>query len=159
MFRRKKKQAERLPWYRARNYKGDLTENEKRQLDAFRSREKHPAADYDSLPEEVQRYINGLELELYDKKQEALVPPTLIVSGIGGFFLCRYILGYEEGSLFNYFWSVSALILPWIYYAKKWRANADEFLPRDAPTSPGDEAIRMEWELDYIHRKRRMVDD
>jgi exonuclease I len=36
MFRRKKKQPEHLPWYRARNYKGNLTEDEKRQLDFFR---------------------------------------------------------------------------------------------------------------------------
>ena len=33
MFGRKKKPPECLPWYRARDYKGDLTENEKRQLD------------------------------------------------------------------------------------------------------------------------------
>jgi exonuclease I len=31
MWKRKRK-AEWLPWYRARNYKGDLTEAEKRQL-------------------------------------------------------------------------------------------------------------------------------
>jgi hypothetical protein len=42
MFRRKKKQPEHLPWYRARNYKGNLTEAEKRQLDFFRMQEKHP---------------------------------------------------------------------------------------------------------------------
>jgi hypothetical protein len=49
----------------ARNYKGNLTENEKRQLDFFRMQEKHPAADYDSLPEEVQRYINRITMEHY----------------------------------------------------------------------------------------------
>jgi hypothetical protein len=41
MFGRKKKPAECLPWYRARDYKGDLTENEKRQLDLFRMRKEH----------------------------------------------------------------------------------------------------------------------
>jgi len=50
MLGRKKKPTERLPWYRARNYKGDLTENEKRQLDSFRMRREHPAASYDTWP-------------------------------------------------------------------------------------------------------------
>ena len=87
-------------------------------------------------------------------KQEALVPPTLFASGLGGFFLVRYIFGHDESSFFNYFWSISLLILPWIFYAKKWRKNADEFLPKDAP-SPIDEALRSEWELAYIVGKRR----
>ena len=41
MWRRKRK-AEWLPWYQARSYKGDLTEAEKRELDAFRMQPKHP---------------------------------------------------------------------------------------------------------------------
>jgi exonuclease I len=60
MLGRKKKPTERLPWYRARNYKGDLTENEKRQLDSFRMRPEHPAASYDTLPGEVKVYIGEL---------------------------------------------------------------------------------------------------
>jgi hypothetical protein len=96
--RRKKKQREHLPWYRARNYKGNLTEIEKRQLDSFRMQEKHPAGDYDSLPEEVQRYISSLEIEVYDNKQQTLALSTLFVSGVGGYFLIRYMLGYDEGS-------------------------------------------------------------
>jgi hypothetical protein len=54
----------------AQNYKGNLTENEKRQLDFFRMQEKHPVADYDSLPEEVQRYINRITMEHYDLKSD-----------------------------------------------------------------------------------------
>ena len=53
---KRKRQVEHLPWYRARNYKGDLTETEKRQLDAFRKQPKHPAAEEDDLPEEVRNY-------------------------------------------------------------------------------------------------------
>jgi hypothetical protein len=154
MFRRKKKQPEHLPWYRARNYKGNLTEAEKRQLDFFRMQEKHPAADYDRLPEEVKRYIGSLEMELYDKKQEALVPPTLFLSGVGGYFLVRYILGYDEGSLFHYAWSISLFLLPWIWYRAKWKQNAEAFLPSHGP-SPTNEAILREWELEYITNKRR----
>ena len=67
MFPRKKKKqpAEPLSWYRARGYKGNLTEHEKRQLDSFRMQEHHPAATCESLPEEVQSYIGGLELEAW----------------------------------------------------------------------------------------------
>ena len=123
MFRRKKKQSEHLPWYRARNYKGNLTEAEKRQLDFFRTQEKHPAADYDSLPEEVKRYIGSLEMEVYDNKQQALALQTLVVSGVGGYFFIRFILGYEEGSFLSYLWSISLLILPWLWYRMKWKRN------------------------------------
>jgi hypothetical protein len=65
-----KHKSEWVPWYRARNYKGNLTEAEKRQFDAFRMQPRHPAATYDDLPEEVQNYIGRIEIELYDKKQE-----------------------------------------------------------------------------------------
>ena len=57
-----------VPWYRERNYKGTLTEVEKREFDAFRSNPKHPAASFDELPQEVQNYIDELEFELYDRK-------------------------------------------------------------------------------------------
>jgi hypothetical protein len=153
MFGRRKKQAEQLPWYRMRNYKGNLTEAEKRQLDAFRMQEKHPAADYDSLPQEVQSYINGLELENYDNKQGALVLPILVCSGFGAYFLIRCILGYDEGSLVNYAVSIAFLVLPWIWYRIKWKQNADAFLPETWP-SPTHEALMREWELDYISNKR-----
>jgi len=151
---RKKKQPEHLPWYRQRNYKGNLTEVEKRQLDFFRMQEKHPAADFDGLPEEVKRYVGGLELEVYDNKQGAIALQTLFVSGVGGYFLIRYILGYDEGSLFGYVWSSSLLILPWFWYRIKWNQNAEEFLPSSGPSST-HEAILKEWELDYIFNKRK----
>jgi exonuclease I len=79
MWKRKRK-AEWLPWYRARNYKGDLTEAEKRQLDAFRMQPKHPAAQEDDLPEEVQSYIGRIEMELYDKKQEGAVGQAMFLT-------------------------------------------------------------------------------
>jgi hypothetical protein len=44
--RRRKSSSERLPWYRAPDYSGNLTEAEKRQLDAFRMQARHPAARY-----------------------------------------------------------------------------------------------------------------
>jgi hypothetical protein len=42
-----------------------------------------------------------------------------------------------------------------LYYPVKWRKNADEFLPRGgAPVSRTDEALRTEWELEYLVSKR-----
>jgi len=158
MFGRKKKQAEQLPWYRSPNYTGNLTEAEKRQLDAFRTQEKHPAADWESLPQEVQSYISGLELENYDNKQGALVLPTLFGSGLGAYFLIRNILGYDEGSLVNYAVSIAFLIIPWIWYSIKWKQNANAFVPETWPW-PADEAFMREWDLDYISNKRRSERD
>jgi hypothetical protein len=68
----KRKQTESLPWDRSPKYKGNLTEDEKRELDSFRFREKsynekHPASH--DLSEEVTMYISKLQIELYDKIQ------------------------------------------------------------------------------------------
>lgn len=153
---KRKQSAERLPWYRARDYTGTLTETDKRELDSFRMRENHPAATYESLPPEVQSYISKIELEYYDEKQGALVLPTLVVTAFGGYFLVRYILGYDEGSLWGYGSSIALLVLPWIYYARAWRKNADEFSP--SGFSATDEAIQREWELEYIVNKRHPED-
>ena len=86
-MRKKKRKAESLPWYRARNYKGNLTEAEKRQLDAFRMQPKHPAANYHNLPDEVQRYIIRIEMELYDKKQDGTAGRALTGSAVGAALL------------------------------------------------------------------------
>jgi hypothetical protein len=106
MFRRKKKSTERLPWYRARDYKGDLTENEKRQLDSFRMRKEHPAASYDSLLKEVRMYMSKLELEIYNKTQESLVGGCFVVSGIGAF-----LLALSSGMQKVHCWSIPGVFL------------------------------------------------
>src|SRR5215213_9302385 len=82
MWNRKRK-AEWLPWYRAPNYDGDLTEAEKRELDAFRMQPKHPAARIYELPGEVQSYISKIEIELYDQKQERAAGRALVLSASG----------------------------------------------------------------------------
>jgi hypothetical protein len=66
MWWKRESSSKRLPWYRAPNYSGNLTEAEKRQLDALRMQAPHPAARYEDLPEEVQSYISGLAIEAYD---------------------------------------------------------------------------------------------
>src|SRR5258706_9620392 len=153
MWKRSKK-AERLPWYRSRNYKGDLTESVKRELDTFRSQEKHPAVRYKDLPEEAQHYISRLELEVYDDKQQRLAGSCLLVSAIGLGSIILMYLGYHEATAWKYLGGLILLILPWPIYVREWRKNAENFLPRDAPNLPTDEALRVEWEIEYLARRR-----
>ena len=86
MWKRKRK-AEWLPWYRAHDYTGNLTEKEKRLLDAFRAQPTHPSANFEQLPEEVQRYVNRIEMELYDQKQEAAAGRAIVLSEVGAALL------------------------------------------------------------------------
>jgi hypothetical protein len=151
-----RKQKERLPWYRRRGYKGNLTEDEKRELDLFRLREKrdeerHPAATFEDIPEEVQSYISKIEIELYDAIQERLAARCFVITAIGGFYLATYLgwisRKYDE---LDAFLGVFLLIAPWIYYVWKWKRNADEF--RD---EWGNEGIRTEWELEHMVQTRK----
>jgi hypothetical protein len=152
MFGRKKKRKEPLPWYRARNYKGNLTEAEKRELDSFRHREseggEHPSASYGDLPEEVQSYLSKIEIERYDLIQENLVSRCFLLSGVGLFLLLNHFgwisLKYDSTEVFLV--GVFLLLAPWVYYPVKWRKNADQFSEHDG--------IRTEWELNYIVNKK-----
>jgi hypothetical protein len=92
-----KEKAKLLPWYRSPNYKGNLTEEEKRELDSFRIREErdeqeHPAASSDDLPHEVNMYISKLQLERYDKIQQSLFTSCFVLSAIGVFVLLNYFV-------------------------------------------------------------------
>jgi hypothetical protein len=146
-----KRKTEWLPWYRARNYKGNLTEAEKRQLDAFRTQPKHPAATYDDLPEEAQRYLSNIQLELYDRKQDGLAGQAFLYSAIGGGLL---LLNYKSCFAAPDIWvnsgAVLLVIFAWVRYWWQWHKNAEEFTPKDAPWRATEEGIRKEFELNYI---------
>src|SRR4051794_24465203 len=95
MFWRKKKQEDQIPWYRQPGYKGNLTEDEKRELDSLRwlaqqPGGKHPAAEYSDLPEEVQSYISKLEFELRDERGTVLIGQVLVACGIGVFIITSH---------------------------------------------------------------------
>jgi hypothetical protein len=157
-----KSKSEWVPWYRARSYKGNLSEAEKRQLDAFRMQPRHPAAMFDDLPEEVQNYVNRIELELYDKKQEGAARRAIVLSAVGAVLL---FLNYKGCSVAPDTWSniggVLLLLTPWPVYWYQWRKNAEEFLPTDTPGRTTGESIRQERELNYLahSRKSRSVKD
>jgi hypothetical protein len=153
MFRRKKREP--LPWYRAPGYKGNLTEDEKRELDSFRHQAErrgvgHPAASYSDLPEEVRQYISKLQIKLYDSIQESLAGHCLLISAVGAFLLLNHFGWFSAryDSAETLLFGAVLLLAPMVYYPIKWRRNADRHL------DDADEAIRYEWELDYIVNKK-----
>jgi hypothetical protein len=145
-----KRKAEWLPWYRARNYKGNLTEAEKRQLDVFRMQPRHPA-DHD-LPEEVRRYICNITLELYDRKQDAAAGRAWTWSAIGAALLFGSYMGwFGAPTIWLYALGAWFLVFPWFVYRYEWKKNAEEFLPSDHSHNAIDEGIRQEWELNWLY--------
>jgi hypothetical protein len=153
MLWRRRPESELLPWYRDREYKGSLTESEKQKLDAFRSEANHPSARYEELPAEVQKYIAGLELQIYDLKQEKAVAKAMLCTAAAIAFVWLY---YRPITLSAFWvWAVGLLlvIVPWLAYRFEWHKNAQESMP-DKPGSAIDEAIRREWEVNYVSRSQ-----
>jgi hypothetical protein len=149
----RKKTAEMLPWYRERSYKGGMTEAEKRTLDAFRMQSEHPAADSDDLPEEVQGYINGLEMAIYDLKQDKAANIALACSLAGAAWLYVNYFGLSAPTVWTYVFGALWLVVPLLAYRHQHNKNAEEFLP--TKLEPGelittDEGFRREWEANYI---------
>jgi hypothetical protein len=155
-----KRKTEWLPWYRARNFKGNLTEAEKRQLDAFRTQPKHPAATFDDLSEEIQRYISGIQVELYDKKQEGAASRAFLYSAIGaGLLFLNYKSCFAAPDLWVNSAAVLLLVFAWFGYWRQWHKNAEEFTPTGAPWRATEEGIRQQWELNYIALSREEKSD
>jgi hypothetical protein len=149
-----------LPWYRRKDYDGNLTEAEKRQLDVFRTQPEHPATLSDELPTEVQNYINRIELELYDAKQSEAAGYWLSATV---FAIALMAMNYHERfpSSDSYYVAGAALILfSWFWYGRVWKRNAEDFIPSDeAAPNRTDEAIRREWELDYVTSSKQTDSD
>jgi hypothetical protein len=143
--RKRRKSSERPPWYRAADYDGNLTEAEKRELDGLRARPRHPAFEFGPLPEHVQMYISGLEIEAYDAKQERPVVRAIIFSLAGAALLYANHYGFTpRNSILDYVFGIAVIVVPWIAYRFEWQKNADAFDPGSS------EGILKQWELDYI---------
>jgi hypothetical protein len=141
--RQSKSPSERLPWYRAPGYSGNLTEAQKRALDSFRMLADHPAFEPE-LPEHVELCITGLQLEVYDLKQERAAVRAFTTTLVGAAIL--YIAHFgaaPSNSIWSYLIGIGLMILPWVVYRSEWRKNADANLF-------ASEAILMEWELDHV---------
>ena len=153
MFWRKKKQEDETPWYRRRGYKGNLTENEKRELDSLRwlsqqPEGKHPATEYSDLPEEVQSYISKLEVELHDERGAILIGRVLLAFGIGIFIVASHFgwsIRIARDSTISLLSGLFLIVVPWIFYFREEKKLRNEFRAGGA-----SERIRTEWELDYV---------
>lgn len=134
-----------------------MTEEQKRHLDGIRDREPHPAITYEQLPYEAQSYINELEMEAYDARQQALVGRAVLLSALGAFLIdANFLHLVDVTNSWAAIIAVPLLVLPWIFYVWQWRRNAGEFLPSSSDTGwpdPGDEKLREAWELDHIVRR------
>lgn len=141
----------RVPWYRAANYRGNLTEDQKALLDGFRKLERHPAASRSSLPDEVQRYINILEMEVYDAKQSRLAGQCIVAVVAGVWLLLDLYIDLVTPSVWTYVLIAFLIVGAPIVYRFQFRRNADAFVPTDNFDAT-DEAIRAEWEISYLAR-------
>lgn len=151
--RKKKSGSEKLPWYRDPNYKGNVTEYQKRQLDAFRMQPKHPAASYDNLPDEVQTYIIGLEIELHDAKTQAAFNTAATRTVFGGL-----LLYFTYDSTRSIWWLVLAAgVLVWIWFQCYRETKQEDEKSSDYKRT--DELIRQEWELKYLSHHRGPNDE
>jgi hypothetical protein len=143
----RKSSSERLPWYRAPDYSGNLTEAEKRELDASRVQARHPAYQHGELPEHVESYIAGLEIEAYDLKQARAAACALAATLVGAAVLYVTHFGIRPSdSIWDYLIGLAFIILPWFAYRSEWRKNADAFSAHGG--------ILKEWELDHITKAR-----
>jgi hypothetical protein len=167
MKRKRSEPKETLPWYRQKNYKGRLSEHEKRILDSFRLQDQHPSASYDDLPTEVKHYINNLEHELHVSRTTALFYSCAFVSFLGCLMLYDWWKHPIEPSAWKLLpmpWNSLLLIVPpWIYWAYKERRLSRMYMPKDDPNAPTNEGLKKEWELEFISNymlsQRRGEDD
>ncbi len=149
-----------MPWYRRKEYKGNLTEEEKRYLDSLRLKEKHPAVAVDDLPEEVQSYLSELELAVYDAKQDSVATKAFMLTGMGALvaFFAYYGLGWLP-PLARYVIGGVIIIFAWINYSREWKKNADGLWIKQEgsgiPFSRTEEKLQEYWELDEIFRYRK----
>ncbi len=147
-----KRSGDDVAWYRHRNYKGSLSEDQKMELDSIRWTSKsgrHPAAKFEDLPDEVQDYIVHLEIELSDSK---FIPSTMaIVVGISLTIYCALsalnIVQYSDvfPSIIKLsLMSIALIGVGFLDYRKvqKIWGNKDT-----------DAEFMKNWEIDYISKR------
>ena len=86
------------PWYRRKDYKGNLTEDQKRYLDSFRNGKPHPATSFNDLPEEVQERLTELECEVKEYQSNQAMLTMIAWITLGGYLCYR---GYTSETLFG----------------------------------------------------------
>ena len=142
-----------VPWYRREDYRGILKENHKRKLDAIRYQDKHPATEFYTLPEDVQRYIEELELNIYQTKTRLHNLETIVGGGIGGYLLYAAWTGERAYSLFYGILGVGLIVWTVIRSIQQHqKLDADHWASVSDPDWPSisQEGIRRNWEYGLI---------
>ena len=96
----------------------------------FRVQARHPAYQHGDLPEHVESYIAGLEIEAYDFKQRRAAVRAFATTLVGAAVLYVTRFGIKIGpfdSIWNYLGGFALIIIPWIVYRAEWQKNADVF--------------------------------
>lgn len=151
MWKRKQSNKD-LPWYRQPDYKGNIKESHKRKLDAFREQDSHPSTRFDDIPEDVQSYISGLEIQLQDYKHQQAFNGAVVFSVAGVCILYLLYFGFNNSSdIWRYFLAATLVFIPWFVYGSKSKKISHEFFSSsDASLSNTEEKIRKEWELNHL---------
>lgn len=154
----RKRKDDDVVWYRHQNYKGGLSEEEKRELDSIRWPAEpgpHPAAKFQDLPEEVQEYISHLEIEVEGSK--SFLPIIAIIAGISLTIYCALsALDFVQYS--DMFPSIIKLSL--ISFALigigilEYRKVQKIWGKKDR-----DEEFMINWEIDYLSGRQRYLSE
>jgi hypothetical protein len=152
MFWFRKRSGDDAAWYRHRNYKGNLTEDEKMELDSIRWQAKsgiHPAAKIDELPDEVIDYISDLENEALEYRK--LPHEWAFIIAFCLFIYC-ILSGFELIKDIEYLPNIWILLLISIIFLANSFYNINKL---DNLDFKSDKKLMEKWELDYIIFKRR----
>ena len=154
MFWFRKRSGDDAAWYRHPKYKGNLTEDEKMELDSIRWQAKsgrHPAAKFEDLPDEVQSYIISMKSEAMESRYTA--PGIASLIGIVSISYCIIAkIGFIKYSVLLppilHLFLVTAIfsffsILQFINVHKE---EVDHNVDRE---------LLKNWEIEYLFRKNR----
>lgn len=150
----KKRQDDDVAWYRHRNYKGSLSEDQKMELDSIRWQSKsgrHPAAKFEDLPDEVQSYIISMKSEAMESRYTA--PGIASLIGIVSVSYCIIAkIGIVKYSILLppilplFFVSAIFSFFSILNFVNVHKEEVDHNIDRE---------FLKNWEIEYLFRKNR----
>ena len=148
-------ESEWKPWYRRKDYKGNLTEDQKRYLDSFRSGKPHPATPFEDLPDEVQSRLIELEEQLKEQQDATSLLTMLVWFSLSSY---AFYSGYNDydglTSVASYCFALFVIFIlyksykAYLYRHKhhNWYGDTD----KGEPFSSTDESLQRHWEVNPL---------
>ena len=157
-------ESEWKPWYRRKDYKGNLTEDQKRYLDSFRNGEPHPATPFEDLPDEVQSRLMELELDLKEQQDSASVVTTLVWSALCCYSVYEGYVGDFGVVSFSYYCCALICIAMGYrtyqtYSSRHEHHNWYGDTNKGEPFSSTDESLQRHWEINALSAYKRNSSD